>query len=84
MILTDFPLALDAMSRPRTSARSSILAEEGTEAVITSIPFARSASVIPRQYCTPGRREPANRSSSNPKRPCARTIGCLGVAGGRI
>ena len=49
MIFTLFPLAFAAISCPSLRARSSTDPEGGTEAMMTSIPFCRSASVIPRQ-----------------------------------
>jgi len=49
IILTLFPFALAAISWPSFAARSSMEPEAGTEAVMTSMPFARIASVMPRQ-----------------------------------
>jgi hypothetical protein len=80
IILTSFPRAPSSISRANSSARASIDPDGGTVAMITSIPRAVSASLIPRQYWTPGRYRPAKRNSSNPSRPWARTTGYLGAA----
>ena len=69
IILTFFPLAFSAMSLPSLAARASIEADGGTEAVMISIPLAASASVMPRQYCTPGRKLPARYNSLKPSKP---------------
>lgn len=50
MILTSFPGAPASMLRVNCSPRSSIEPDGGTDAVITSIPRAVKASLIPRQY----------------------------------
>jgi hypothetical protein len=80
MIFTSFPRAPASISRTNSSARSSIEADGGTVAVITLTPCAVNASLIPRQYCTPGKYRPASRSSSKPSKPWARTTGCFGVS----
>lgn len=80
MIFTSFPRAPASISRANSSARSSIEADGGTVAVITSTPCAVNASLIPRQYCTPGKYRPASRISSKPRRPWARTTGCFGAS----
>lgn len=80
MIFTSFPCAPASISRASSSARSSIEADGGTVAVITSTPCAVSASLIPRQYWTPGKKRPPSRSSSKPSSPWARTMGCFGAA----
>lgn len=74
MILTSFPFALADIFSANFAARASIDPDGGTAATITSIPFSASASVMPRQYWRPGNAGPANRSSSKPRRPCARTM----------
>lgn len=79
-MFTFLPRAADAMVSASASARVSIDAEGGTEAVMTSTPFIAKASVMPRQYWTPGRRGPASRSSEKPSSPCARITGCFGVS----
>lgn len=82
IILTSFPWAPASIFRANCSARASIELDGGTVAVITSMPRAVSASLIPRQYWTPGRYGPARRSSSNPSKPWARTTGYFGAANG--
>lgn len=69
MILTSFPRAPISISRANSSARSSIEPDGGTVAVMTSVPCSSSASLIPRQYWTPGKNRPARRNSSKPRRP---------------
>lgn len=69
IILTFRPAPLAAMSLRNSSALSSIDAEAGTDEVITLMPFICIASLIPRQYCTPGKYFPARWSSSNPSSP---------------
>lgn len=49
MMFTLFPPARLAICTPSAFALSSIEPEGGTDAVITSIPFAANAFVIPRQ-----------------------------------
>lgn len=77
MIFTSLPCAFSAMLRASICALASILPDGGTEATITSMPFSDSASVIPRQYCIPGRKRPASRISSKPSSPCARINVCF-------
>lgn len=79
-MLTSFPRAPASMSRANSLARSSIEPDGGTVAVITSTPRAVRASLIPRQYWTPGRYGPPSRNSSNPSKPWARTTGYLGTS----
>jgi len=74
MMLTCFPFALSAMLSASLADLASILPLGGTAATMTSMPLCASASVIPRQYCMPGIKCPASRNSSNPRRPCARTM----------
>ena len=81
MMLTDWPAALEAMSRDRASARSSILLEAGTEVVITRMLLDVRAWVMPRQYWREGRKGPNRWSSSKPRRPWARIMGFWGVSG---
>jgi len=77
IMFTLFPPAFSAMLSASLCARASMLPEGGTAATITSIPLRESASVIPRQYCIPGRKRPASRSSSKPRRPWARIRVCF-------
>lgn len=77
MMLTAFPSAFWAMSSANRAALASMLPEGGTEATITSMPFSESASLMPLQYCIPGRNWPASRSSSKPRRPWARIRVCF-------
>jgi hypothetical protein len=80
IMLTCFPFAFSAMLAASFAARASTLPLGGTAATMTSMPFSASASVIPRQYCIPGRYCPARRNSLKPNKPCARMIVFLGVS----
>ncbi len=50
MILTLLPCAFRSILSPSLAALASMDPEGGTDAVITSVPVAASAAVIPRQY----------------------------------
>lgn len=81
MIFTLFPFALACISSLNFWARASMDPDGGTVAVMTSMPFAASASRIPLQYCMPGATALGTMlSSSNPRSPWARMIGFLGVS----
>ena len=80
IMLTSLLPTLASMSSLNTRLLSSIELEAGTVVVYTSIPCRFRASLIPLQYCTPGRYLPAQCNSSKPKRPCANTIGFLGAS----
>lgn len=78
IMLTLFPLALSSMTLAKLVALVSTEPAGGTSAVMTSTSFSASASVIPRQYWTPGRYGPARWSTSKPNNPWARMMGCFG------